>query len=458
MDAAFVEAWRATCQAVGGTLTQPSCVTFLQIATGWVLCRSKPTVTNLVRTIGGSLLGHAAKHWTTYERFFYRAEWSLDTLSELLLRRVVVPLINRHSAASAGSSIELVLDSTTCGRSGKHVAYAGYYKDASVTNVTQPVFHWAHNWMIGAVILRPVHWPRWAISLPVFFALHRKKPDCDRDHPFLTTPQLAVQIIQRVENVLPDWEIHVVGDGDFANRKVVGGLGEQTNLVSRIRRDAALHAPLPKRRPRRRGRPATRGRRLPTPEQMARRMTGWEIIRIRKGGQLVRRRVLSSVCLWPHVCRDRLVKVVVVRDPRGEQDDDYFICTDATVSSRSVVERYYARWTIEEAIQDAKQHGGLEDVQGWCPRTVQRQAPMALIVQTMVKAWYISRGRRAISAQPRGAKVCGWLRPKDHPSYLDMLATLRRVLWDGRINSKSAFRGVLRKTLDALHFQLCAAA
>jgi len=33
--------------------------------------------------------------------------------------------------------IDLDIDDTTCGRSGKHAAYAGYFKDASVSNTLQ---------------------------------------------------------------------------------------------------------------------------------------------------------------------------------------------------------------------------------------------------------------------------------------------------------------------------------
>jgi len=47
---------------------------------------------------------------------------------------------------------------------------------------------------------------------------------------------------------------------------------------------------------------------------------------------------------------------------------------------------------------------------------------------------------------------------KDHPSYLDMLATLRAVLWDHRINGNSIFGARVRKILQPLKFTLCAAA
>jgi len=289
MDAHLITAWKALCQELSPAFTVPTCVTFLHIATGWVLCRSRPTVTNLVCTIGPSLLGHVAKHWTVYEGFFYRAQWSLETLSRLLLTRVVVPLVDKDNAGF-GSGIELIFDGTTCGRTGRHVAYAGYFKDASAGNTLKTVIHWAHQWMIGAVVLRPARWPHWAIALPVFFVLYRKKVDCDRAHPFATTQQLAARMIQQTRAALPNRPILACGDGAFATRQVVEALDDRANLVSRIRRDAALHAlPKPPRR-RRRGRPSKKGKRLPTPMKIAqRRRQGWRSICVRKGNRIERR-------------------------------------------------------------------------------------------------------------------------------------------------------------------------
>jgi hypothetical protein len=172
-------------------------------------------------------------------------------------------------------------------------------------------------------------------------------------------------------------------------------------------------------------------------------------------GHRVKRRVLPIVCLWYHVSKDRPIKLLIIRDPTGRQKDDFAFCTDPTVDDTQIVERFAARWPIEETIHDGKQLGGFEQVQGWCPRTVERQAPMALVVQTLVKAWYLRYGVRAGSAQPQGTD---WMHGKDHPSYLDMLATLRRVLWDQRINHNSTLGGRLRGIWKTLQFTLCAAA
>jgi len=446
------------CQELAPAFTSPTFATFVHIATGWVLCRSRPTVTNLVRTIGDGLLGHAVKHWTVYERFFYRASWSLPGLGRLLLRRVVMPLIDAQDGG-VDAPVELIFDATTCGRSGRHVAYAGYFKDASVSNTLKKVVHWSHQWLIGCVVLRPARWPGWALALPVGSMLYRKRCDCDRGHPFATIQQMAAQMIGQVRRALPDRAIRACGDGQFATRDVVKALDERTDLVSRIRSDAALYeVPTAWRTPRR-GRPRKKGKRLPSPKHLAaRRRKGWRTVTVRKGGRVIHRRVLAIICLWYHVCGDRPIKLLIVRDPAGRQADDDLFCTDPTANDADIAERFYARWTIEEAIKDAKQFGGFEQTQGWCPRTVERQAPIALIVQTLVKAWYLIAGVRAKRAQPKGPQACGWLHEKVHPSYLDMLATLPRVLWNDRLNLNSVPRGRVRKILQTLRFTLCAAA
>lgn len=453
MDATLVTAWKVICQLLAPAFTEPTSVTFVHLATGWVLCRSKPTVTNLVGTIGGSLLGHVAMHWTVYERFFYRTVWSLGAVSRLLLTGVVAPLIRAQAVEKV---IDLNIDDTTCGRCGKHVAYAGYFKDASVGNVLKTVVHWSHNWVIGCVSMRAKCWPTWVIGLPVWFTLYRKRPDCDRKHPFMTRQQIAAAMIRDTRKALPDWAIRVAADGQYATGTVVQAAAETgTNLVSRIRSDAAIYDLPPKRKRFKRGRRAKRGKRLPTPKRLARRKKGWRTVEVTIYGKRVKRRVLPVVCLWYHVSKDRPVKVLIVRDPTGRQTDDYMVSTDPTVSDGEIIERFAARWSIEETIQQAKQIGGMEKVQGWCPRTVVRQAPMAMIVTTLVTAWYVQHGVRARWAQPRGSD---WTPKKDHPSYLDMVATLRKVLWTDRINCNSTLSGRVRELWKTLQFTLCAAA
>ena len=64
-------------------------------------------MTNLACTVGSSLLAHVAKHRTVYERFFYRAVWSLEDVSRRLLIHMVAPVVKAHATEAV---IDLAID------------------------------------------------------------------------------------------------------------------------------------------------------------------------------------------------------------------------------------------------------------------------------------------------------------------------------------------------------------
>jgi hypothetical protein len=256
----------------------------------------------------------------------------------------------------------------------------------------------------------------------------------------------------------------VAVDGQYATNVLCSELKPELgeSLVSRVRRDAALHELPPTRRaPGRRGPLPLKGKRLPTPVVMAaRRKVGWREVEVLAYGERVRKQVLPVVCLWTAVRGYEPVKLLIARDPEGKQDDDFFFCTDPAVPDERVIERVAARWPIEEAVRDAKQHMGMEKVQGWCPRTVERQAPLAMVLQTLVTAWFIAHvaTRGAAAFRPSSPDSCPWLRErKSHPSYLDMLACLRWALWKDRIPPDSALSGKNRGIMKPLRYTLCGA-
>lgn len=103
---------------------------------------------------------------------------------------------------------------------------------------------------------------------------------------------------RHTREALPDWTLRVAADGQYATKIVVhAAAGVNSNLVSRIRSDAAIYALPPKRRRRRRGYPPKKGKRLPTPKKLARRKKGWRTVEALVYGKRVKRRVLAVVCL-----------------------------------------------------------------------------------------------------------------------------------------------------------------
>lgn len=102
-------------------------------------------------------------------------------------------------------------------------------------------------------------------------------------------------------------------------------------------------------------------------------------------------------------------------------------CLSAFYSSRpeqtgsEVISDHAERWSIEEAIQGGKSHLGFEQPQGWRRRAVQRTAPVALLLCSLIVLWFAQHGHRLY--QPL---VRPWYSKKARPSFADMLRTLQQ--------------------------------
>jgi hypothetical protein len=440
MDAtALVSVFNQMILQLSSAFTVPTFGTFAQLVVGWVLTPGCGTVSGMIRTLGSGAL----KHWTVYHKFFYRASWTLDDLSLLLLGRLVGPLLS--------DVVEVALDDTTCGPRGKHVALAGWWKDASA-HAKGPVIHWSHNWVVMAITIRLKRFPSWRITLPVMFALHRKRAHCDDRTPYRTLPQLARGLLVQLSQALPDRLICVAFDGLYATKDLFGDMPPKVIAVTRLRKDASLRTLPPDKGPT--GRRRKRGDRLPNLQTLTTEASHWHEVELLKQGRKVRRRITGMTCQWYHVCGLKPVRVVIVQAPDGREDDLHVVCNRADIDDATIVQRYYDRWGIEECIQEAKRHLGMERTRGWCVKTVSRQAPLAMIISSLVKSWYVQHAADYPQLLP---KPMPWYPSKPHPSFHDMLSTLRRCLWRGRLfNSQNPCK--FDKTYAALEEALCDAA
>ena len=199
---------------------------------------------------------------------------------------------------------------------------------------------------------------------------------------------------------------------------MLGHLPLQCDLTSRLPLNARLYDPPTPHPPGRPGRPRKRGKRLPTPAQMlkerARRVT-LEIY-----GRQDRVRLVDTVARWYGV-PDRPLRVVAVDPLRGGRPQQAFYSTCAEQSGSDVLTSYASRWSIEETNQGAKSHLGFEEPQGWSPRAVQRTAPIAMLLYSLIVVWFARDGHRFYRPLVRP-----WYRHKVRPSFADMLRTLQQ--------------------------------
>ncbi len=119
------------------------------------------------------------------------------------------------------------------------------------------------------------------------------------------------------------------------------------------------------------------------------------------------------------------VRVVLVRDPKGQWRDEALVSTDPTLPYWLIVSGYCRPWSVEVAFCDAKQRLGFHDPQVWSALAVERATPMAWLVGTLVVLWYAESGRSGAHARRQGA----WYRYKSSLTFADMLSSCRLQLW-----------------------------
>jgi hypothetical protein len=127
--------------------------------------------------------------------------------------------------------------------------------------------------------------------------------------------------------------------------------------------------------------------------------------------------------------------------------------TSQVADGIDVLTWYSHRWAMEQTNQDAKGHLGFEEPQGWTRRAVERTAPMAMLLYSLIVVWFASDGHRDYQPPFRP-----WYRTKRGPCFVDMLATLRRLSVRQQVSSWGLRGAGSHKTLQTFEQTLTHAA
>ena len=403
----------------------PSFAIFTDLLSGWVCAPGRRTITAMITVADPA--GQRAHD--AYHRFAGDGAWAMSGLWRVLA-------IHAVACFAPTGVVELLCDDTLFHKTGRKVAGAGVFRDAVRSTVGRVVYALGLNLVVVAVRTTPP-WGGCPIALPVDARLHKKNDTT-------TTVAHAAAMMREIAGWLPDRELHLCADGAYAT--LVGADLPRTQVTSRMRRDAALFqgAPPPTGK---RGRPRTKGDRLPTPPELAAqaRPQGWKKVTVDLRGTTAERLVHVRDVLWYRVNKTDLVRLVIVRDPAGVEPDDFFVTTDLTASGAQVASRYAGRWPIEVCFRDVKQDLGGQNPQSWKRQGPERAAALSLWLHALVWCWYLQTHPTGHTWIPRP-----WYPHKKTPSFLDALAALRRTLWSQRITAMSASARDQGKITDAL--------
>ena len=419
-------------QPLSCVMTCPTFDSFLTVLTGWAFARRR-TVTGMILAAGAA--GEGFKHHSAYHRLFAAARWSLDELG-LAVFGLMLPLLD--------GVVLLAVDDTLARKRGLKVFGVGMHHDPLLSTRRTSVKSQAHCWVVLGVLLRPPFCGgRW-FCLPILFRLYvPKKAAEDKRLPYHTKPQLAVQMLDLLCGRFGDRQFHAVGDCAYGGKSVLLELAGNCGLTSRLVTDARLYdAPPPRSGRRKAGRPRKRGTRLPSPERMlagrCRRLT------LDIYGRKDRSRVAECVARV-YAAPERPLKVVAVEPLTGGRKCQAFYSTCPDDDAEAVLTRYAARWSMEVTNHDAKGQLGFEQPQGWTRRAVQRTAPVAMLLYSLVVLWFSREGHRHYRPPNRP-----WYPGKTGASFADMLSTLRCQSVKGEVLSMRLHGRGSRNVVKAL--------
>jgi hypothetical protein len=153
------------------------------------------------------------------------------------------------------------------------------------------------------------------------------------------------------------------------------------------------------------------------------------------------------------------IRWVLIRDSEGDFWSQALLCTDLGTDPARIISWFVMRWRMESTCQEVRQRLGFETQRLWSEAAIQRAAPPLLTLFSLVAPFAHQRKVRMRQAVRRAA----WYE-KEHPTFSDALALVRKELWAQR---EASFCGsaqqtetvkVPRKLMERLIDAVCCAA
>jgi hypothetical protein len=243
------------------------------------------------------------------------------------------------------------------------------------------------------------------------------------------------QTLLQVARWLPDRRIIAVADSSYAVIDLLNAVRHRLCVVARLRLDARLFDPPPRRRPRTAGRPRVVGRRLPSlAERLQSRRTRWRRLRVTGWYGRTERdvEVLSGTAVWSHPGRHVPIRYVLVRDCKDEFRPQAFLCTDLTADPLDILRWFVRRWCTEVTFAEVRRHLGVETQRQWSDPAIARTTPALLGLFSLVALW----AHQHCTAELAAPRQASWY-SKPLPTFADALAAVRRSLWTNTISNTS---------------------
>ena len=393
---------------------------------GAVLAPGKRTVSAVLRILGLK----EEKRFHKYHRVLSLVEWSALEAARILLKLLLACFL-------PAGPVVVGIDETLERRWGRMIAQRGIYRDSVRSSGSHFVKSSGLRWM-SVMLLVPISWAKRVWALPFLTVLapsERYYQKVGKQHKKLT--DWARQMLLQVKRWLPDREVIAVGDGSYSVLDLLTALQGRVSFITRLRLDAALYEPVADRKAGQMGRPAKKGNRLPTLEQVAQSPhTKWQEVVFSEWYGLSQKTMLlaTGTALWYHAGKAALpMRWVLLRDPEGKLKTTALLSTNESFTALQIVTLFVRRWAIEVTLQEVRAHLGVETQRQWSPKAITRTTPVLLALFSLVALL-------ADHLQAKGKLIvstAAWY-DKKQPTFSDAIASVRSLLWTDSSFSMSA--------------------
>jgi hypothetical protein len=135
--------------------------------------------------------------------------------------------------------------------------------------------------------------------------------------------------------------------------------------------------------------------------------------------------VASATAVWYHPGQPTVpLRWVLIRDPQAKFTTQALPCTDLQATPGQILAWFVQRWQLEVTFEEARRHLGLETQRQWSDPAIARTTPALLGLFSRVALLADQR----LSRSPAAIPLPTWSR-KDHFTFADALALVRRELW-----------------------------
>jgi hypothetical protein len=342
----------------------------LVLVAGAVLAPGKRTVTQVLRVMGLA----DEPRFQRYHEVLSRARWNGRAVARRLLLTIIERLLPEGELVAG-------VDDTIERRWGAQIKARGIYRDPVRSSKGHFVKTSGLRWL-SLMVAVPIPWARrtWALPFLTILAPSARWSEANgKRHKTLTT--WARQAILQTKRWLPHRRLVFVADSGFAALELLAAVRRHVCMVTRLRLDARLFRPAPKRRPGQRGRTPMKGSALPKLTTVLKsKKTVWTSVIVSQWYNAQQRslEVATGTALWYRAGIAPVpIRWVLVRDPAGEHEPAAFLCTDLEAQPATILGWFVSRWRVETTFQEVRTHLGV----GWThcvqPAAVVRQGDPA---------------------------------------------------------------------------------